>query len=335
MDLPDRGVLSHQLTLPAAQFGDVPHQHQGTGPGPAHDERNRTQLDHRAVSVTSASRRPARGHHHQRLVKRLVGGAQPGRDHAEFGSYQVGGQAEAAVGRLGVRAGVGDPPRLAQPEQPVADPRRPDQHRVGAGERERPLRHHPGQVVGALHVGQLEPARSAGRVQVGAPLDDGDHPVRPASPECPRCAPARRSSSPGRSPARSAARLWPRRAAAGPPARRTSPTTSSWSDVGPVVGRIWAIASQPVPSLAGAHRIRSAKDRSASSCQSDTSECSHSTSASPRLVWLLARSFSVGTASSSHPGRRSFPPASRSRPARAAARPARARTTCELTFTLY
>ena len=62
------------------------------------------------------------------------------------------------------------------------------------------------------------------------------------------------------------------------------PTTSSWSEVGPVVGRIWAMASQPVPSLAGAHKIRSAKDRSASSCQSDTSECRYSTSASPRLV---------------------------------------------------
>src|SRR5690242_8004477 len=85
------------------------------------------------------------------------------------------------------------------------------------------------------------------------------------------------------------------------------PTTSSCSEVGPVVGRIWAMASQPVPSLAGAHKIRSAKDRSARSCQSDTSECRYSTSASPRLVWLLARSFSVGTASSSHPGPQIIP----------------------------
>jgi len=84
------------------------------------------------------------------------------------------------------------------------------------------------------------------------------------------------------------------------------PTTSSGSDVGPVVGRIWATASQPPSSRAGAHKIRSAKDRSASSCQSDTSECSHSISASPRLVWLLARSFSVGTAPSSHPELRSL-----------------------------
>ena len=180
VDLPDRGVLGHQLALAAAQFGDVPYQHQGAGPAAAHDQRDRAQLDHRAVPVHfGLARYPARGHHHQRLVERLVRGDQAGRDHAELGSDQVGGQAEAAVGRLRVRAGVDDPPGPAQPEQAVADSRRPDQHGVGAGERERPLGHHPGQVVRALQVGELEPARSAGRVQVGAPLDDGDHPVRP------------------------------------------------------------------------------------------------------------------------------------------------------------
>src|SRR5580698_1647759 len=83
------------------------------------------------------------------------------------------------------------------------------------------------------------------------------------------------------------------------------PTTSSWNEVGPVVGRIWASAIQPFSpirpmSLIRAHKIRSANDRSASSCQSETSECSHSTSASSRLVWLLARSFKVGTQPSSH-----------------------------------
>src|SRR5262249_730722 len=104
------------------------------------------------------------------------------------------------------------------------------------------------------------------------------------------------------------------------------PTTSSCSEVGPVVGRIWAMASQPVPSVAGAHRTRSAKDRSARSCQSDTSECRYSTSAPSRLVWLLARSFSVGTASSSHPGLRSFPVRDRSpapEPPRLTGRPTR------------
>ena len=68
------------------------------------------------------------------------------------------------------------------------------------------------------------------------------------------------------------------------PAPARVPTTSSWNDVGPVVGRIWASAIQPLPSRSGAHRIRSAKDRSASNCQSVTSACSHSRSALVRLV---------------------------------------------------
>ena len=54
VDLPDRGVLGHQLALAAAQFGDVPDQDQGAGPAPADDQRDRAQLDHRAV------RRPPR-----------------------------------------------------------------------------------------------------------------------------------------------------------------------------------------------------------------------------------------------------------------------------------
>ena len=68
-----------------------------------------------------------------------------------------------------------------------------------------------------------------------------------------------------------------------------SPTTSSGKEVGPVVGRICATATQPessAPSGAriGTHRIRSANDRSARSCQSDTRECSHSRSAADRFV---------------------------------------------------
>src|SRR6266487_3534531 len=42
----------------------------------------------------------------------------------------------------------------------------------------------------------------------------------------------------------------------------------SCSQVGPVVGRIWAMASQPVPSLAGAHRIRSEERRVGKECRS-------------------------------------------------------------------
>ncbi len=78
------------------------------------------------------------------------------------------------------------------------------------------------------------------------------------------------------------------------------PTTSSGNEVGPVVGRICATATQPelsAPSGArgGTHKMRSANDRSARSCQSDTRECSHSKSGPDRLVRFLARSVSVGT----------------------------------------
>ena len=84
------------------------------------------------------------------------------------------------------------------------------------------------------------------------------------------------------------------------PGLTTVPTTSSGNDVGPVVGRICATATQPglrTPSgpRSGTHRMRSANDRSARSCQSDTRECSHSRSGPDRLVRFLARSLSVGT----------------------------------------
>ncbi len=77
------------------------------------------------------------------------------------------------------------------------------------------------------------------------------------------------------------------------------PTASSWNVVGPVVGRIWASTTQPEESCSGAHSTRSAKDRSASSCQSDTRACSQSMSADVSAVWRRARSFSVGTLPSS------------------------------------
>ena len=79
------------------------------------------------------------------------------------------------------------------------------------------------------------------------------------------------------------------------PVDAKEPTTSSWNVVGPVVGRIWASTTQPEESCSGAHRTRSAKDRSASSCQSETSACSHWMSAVVSAVCRRARSLSVGT----------------------------------------
>ena len=80
---------------------------------------------------------------------------------------------------------------------------------------------------------------------------------------------------------------------------RTVPTMSFGSAVGPVVGRTWASAIHESSSGSGAHSVRSANDRSASSSQSDTSECSHSRSAGP-ICARRARSFRVGTLPSSH-----------------------------------
>ena len=84
------------------------------------------------------------------------------------------------------------------------------------------------------------------------------------------------------------------------PGATWEPTTSSGNEVGPVVGRICATATQPGSrassgARSGTHKIRSANDRSASSCQSDTRECSHSSSGPDRLVRFLARSVRVGT----------------------------------------
>src|SRR5215467_16076741 len=73
------------------------------------------------------------------------------------------------------------------------------------------------------------------------------------------------------------------------------PTMSSSNAVGPVVGRIWASATHPEPSRNGAHSVRSANDRSASNCQSDTSACSQSMSRAVSGVYRRARSVSVAT----------------------------------------
>ena len=73
---------------------------------------------------------------------------------------------------------------------------------------------------------------------------------------------------------------------------RTEPTMSSGKAVGPVVGRIWASTIQ-LSSGSRAQSTRSAKDRSASSCQSETSACSQSTSGADSRA-RRARALRVG-----------------------------------------
>ncbi len=180
MDLPDGGFLGEQLALPAAQFSDIPDEDKRAGPLSPDHQGDGAQLNDRAVAVDlRLPWSPAAGDQHQRLVDRFPWPAQLRGRRAEFGAHEVRGKPEAAVGRLGVGAGVGDAARTVQAQQPIADPGRAHQRRVLVRVGKRPLRHHPRQVVATLEVGELEPAGRASRVQVGGPLDDRDDPAVP------------------------------------------------------------------------------------------------------------------------------------------------------------
>ena len=178
MDLPDRGVLGDQFPLPVPQLGHVPEQDQRAGSRAANHERDRTQLNDRAVALHLGLHvRPAARRQHQRVVARPAGRAQPRGQRPELGSHEVGRQPEPAIGRQPVRARVRHPSRPAEPEQPVPDPGRPDQGRLLARAGENAGRHHLGHVVGCPQVGEIHPARRPGGRQVRGPLDDRDDPV--------------------------------------------------------------------------------------------------------------------------------------------------------------
>src|SRR4051794_13850923 len=103
---------------------------------------------------------------------------------------------------------------------------------------------------------------------------------------------SRHSGSPSRTirPSSSAASSRGRR-----PRGTRWPTMSSWYEVGPVLGRIWATETYRVPSRVGTHRTRSANERSDSSCHSETSRCSHSRSESSSAVCWRTSLFMEGT----------------------------------------
>ena len=85
MDLPDRRVLGDQLALAVPQLGHVPEQDQRAGPAAVHHQRDGPQLDDRAVRLDLGLQvRPAAGGQHQRVVARLAGRAQPGRQRPEL-----------------------------------------------------------------------------------------------------------------------------------------------------------------------------------------------------------------------------------------------------------
>src|SRR5207244_13616089 len=95
VDLTDGGFLGKQLTLPAAQLGDVPDEDERAGPLAPHDERDGAKLHDRAVAVDlRLLGRTAPGDEHQRLVDRLARGPELRGDGAELGTGQARGQPE-------------------------------------------------------------------------------------------------------------------------------------------------------------------------------------------------------------------------------------------------
>ncbi len=176
VDLPDGGVLGHQFAVAAAQFGDVPAEHQRARQGALGLERDGPQGHHPALDLhLGLPGCPAARQLDQRLVHGRPGGRhQFGGRPAQVAADQVGGEAEPVVGGERVGAGVGDHAVRVEPDQAVADPGRgvhvgllhPGVGEGAGGD-------HLGQVGGALQIGELQPAGGADGQQVGVA---GDHP---------------------------------------------------------------------------------------------------------------------------------------------------------------
>src|SRR5207244_13529693 len=116
VDLTDGGFLGKQLTLPAAQLGDVPDEDQRAGPLAPHDERDGAELHDRAVAVDlRLLGRTAPGDEYQRLVNRLARSPELRGGGSEFGTDQVRGQRKPAIRRLRVPARGGYASAALQP----------------------------------------------------------------------------------------------------------------------------------------------------------------------------------------------------------------------------
>lgn len=240
VDLPDGGVLGDQFALAAAQFGDIAEQDQGTDAGALGLQRDRPELDHPVCALDlELTGRPAAGHLRQRLVHRTPGRGEFGGRGAEVVTHQVGGQADAVVRRERVRRGVLDDAVRVEADQPVADPGRGVHVDLLVGEREGARRDHLREVGGALEIRQFEAARGAHGEQVGVARDDSEDPA--LTPYGNGLDPDRNLLAPlGITLAHDPA-LVERGVQQGRRPRGTRwPTMSSWYEVGPVLGRIWA-----------------------------------------------------------------------------------------------
>ena len=297
VDLADGGVLGDQLAVAAAQVGDVADQDQRADQPPVraqrdgpHDQR------HRLGAELGVPVGPAAEHR----AERLLVGPQPRRHQlaGHLGQAQpveVAGEAEPAVDRERVRAGVDDPALLVDAQEAVADPRGVRVVAALARDREVAAGDHLGQVGRGLQVGQLQPARGADAEQVGVAADHGDHP--PAAAHRDRLGAHRHVVAPLRVALADQPALGVRDVEVRPPAgrarrcRRCRRRTPS--------GRWWAASGRPprsrVPSRSGSHSTRSAKLRSAMICQSAWSSWSQATSSASRSVWARTSSIRDAT----------------------------------------
>ncbi|CAM5301371.1 hypothetical protein SDIAM26S_01783 [Streptomyces diastaticus subsp. diastaticus] len=178
VDLPDGGVLGHQLALTTAQFRDVPEQDQRADVRALGPQRDGPELDDAAVPLDlRLPRRVAAGQLHHRLVDRAPGRRQLRRGLAEVVPDQVGGEPEPVVRGERVRGGVLDDAVGVQADQAVPGARGDVGVALLVGEGEGARGDHLRQVRGALEIGQLQAARGAHGQQVGVAGDDAEDAV--------------------------------------------------------------------------------------------------------------------------------------------------------------
>ena len=307
--------LVMQLPVPPPDLGDVADQHQRADRHAGRQQRQRPLQHGRAAGLDLLA---GRGVAAQRRLDPLAGVAarqrvvgEPAGHRGQVLADEVRGQAEAAVRRLGVRARVGDP---AAARRAGSARRRPgarwSSRPAWRGGRERAVGHHLGQVVGAGQVVHLQLARGTGGGEVGVAADDRDHLHPVAAAHRDRLVPGRgvavpdrvalapdpalgvgdrqvRHLGPGQEPADVVVLVRGRRRSSGAPARRRRTR-------GRPSARRAAAPCAPAGSTA-THSSRSAKERSAISCQSPASRCRCSTSIEPRVVCSSTRSRSVDT----------------------------------------
>ena len=174
MDLPDGGLLGHQLPLPAPQLRHVPEQDQRTHVSTGRPQRDGSQEQRRlTVLDLRLTSRPAGQHRGQHVVDGLQALDQVAGDIAEPAADQVGHQPHPAVCGQRVRAGERHHSVPIDPDAAVPDPGRGGQQPL-ATVREDALADHPRQIRRALQVGQLQPAGRADAEQVGVARDHGD-----------------------------------------------------------------------------------------------------------------------------------------------------------------